>query len=355
MSRRTRRATVTAGEEGPGGVFRSGPGAVLISVLAIVLVAALTALLVVRFGPKNTAPPAPIAEAGIPPVGTYSRHPVRIALPASQESYLGVYALGVPASYKSINSFAAATGTEPNIALYYSGWEEPFRISFAEQAADHNAVPLVQLEPGKVSLASIASGNYDRYLKEFATAVASFGAQTGQGVIIGFAHEPNGTWYPWGRGHVRPVDWIAAWRHVVNVFRQQGADDVTWLWTVNITATSSHIASPDPWWPGSAYVNWVGIDGYYYKPSWSFAPLFGPAIRAVRRKTLDPILISETGVAPTAGQPAKIVNLFTGIRAYGLLGFVWFDADRARDWRIDTPAAIAAYRQHATPYHRPVS
>ena len=27
---------------------------------------------------------------------------------------------------------------------------------------------------------------------------------------------------------------MAAWRHIVTVFRQQGADNVTWLWTVNI-------------------------------------------------------------------------------------------------------------------------
>jgi mannan endo-1,4-beta-mannosidase len=336
--------------------FRSGIGSVFVSVLAIVVVAGTTALLVVKFGPKNAAPPPPAAPSGVPAVGTYSHHPVHITLPTTQNSYLGAYAEGVPASYKSLTAFASTTGVEPNIALYYSGWKEPFRIGFAEQAADHKAVPLVQLEPGQVSLASIASGAYDSYLKEFATAVASFGAQTHQGVIIGFAHEPNGNWYPWGHHHARPADWIAAWRHLVDVFRQQGADDVTWLWTVNIIASHGHVPSPDAWWPGSSYVTWVGIDGYYYKPSWAFAPLFGPTIKAIRHKTLlDPILISETGAAPAAGKSAKIANLFAGVRAYGLLGFVWFDANRARDWRIDTPAAIAAYRQDAAPYHRPAA
>ena len=55
---------------------------------------------------------------------------------------------------------------------------------------------------------------------------------------------------------------------------------MTWLWTVNIIndTHSGSIPGPEPWWPGSSYVNWVGIDGYYLKPSWKFAPLFGPTI-----------------------------------------------------------------------------
>ena len=32
-------------------------------------------------------------------------------------------------------------------------------------------------------------------------------------------------------------------------------------------------------------MTWVGIDGYYLKPSWQFAPLFGPTIGAVRALT----------------------------------------------------------------------
>jgi hypothetical protein len=44
----------------------------------------------------------------------------------------------------------------------------------------------------------------------------------------------NGYWYPWGHKHASPSAWIAAWRHIVTVFRAQGVDDVTWLWTVNV-------------------------------------------------------------------------------------------------------------------------
>ncbi len=46
----------------------------------------------------------------------------------------------------------------------------------------------------------------------------------------------------------------------------------------------------------------------------------------MRALTGDPILIAETGAVPDADQPAKIADVFAGIRLYGLLGFVWFDA-----------------------------
>lgn len=312
--------------------------------IAIAVVAAGTAELL------RAVYPNPTSAGTSPPSGSFRDHPVVITLPDQPESYLGVYAEGVPNTYASIESFAATTSVQPNIALYYSGWQEPFQASFASKAADHNAVPLIQIEPGKVSLTAIAAGVYDGYLASFADAVASYGAKTGHGAIISFGHEPNGSWYPWGFRHVSPATWVAAWRHVVTVFRQQGADDVTWLWTVNIIAAKGRIPAPGPWWPGSNYVTWVGIDGYYYKPSWQFASLFGPTIKAVRSLTRDPILISETGAAPAAGQATKVFNLFAGTRAYELLGFVWFDARRVQDWRIDTSAAASVFSAGAKTY-----
>ncbi len=334
---------------GNGGRFRalgrlgSKAFVTLVSVAAVIAVAAVTA------GVVRAVVPSHGEGTG---ASLHSGGRVVMPLPARPMSYLGAYAHGVPGSYTPIENFATATGVEPNIALYYSGWGEPFQATFARQAVRHHAVPLVQIEPGTTRLREIADGGYDAYLGSYATAVASFGRQTGHGVIIGFAHEPNGSWYPWGYGHAAPRVWVAAWRHIVNIFRQQGAYDVTWLWTINIIDARHGIAAPGPWWPGPKYVTWVGIDGYYYKRTWSFAPLFGPAIKAVRKLTLDPILISETGASPAAGKAEKISDLFAGVRSYGLLGLVWFNVNRVRDWRIDTPASAAAFHAGASGFGR---
>jgi len=266
----------------------------------------------------------------------------------TSRSYLGIYTAGLPESYAGVSAFTAATGVRPGLVVYYSGWMERFKTAFAREAVKHDAMPLVQIEPTGVSLAAIASGRYDVYLRSYASAVKAFGSQ----VILSFGHEMNGSWYPWGYQHTSPADFVAAWRHVVTVFRAAGARNVTWLWTVNVGLCRCHIDPPAVWWPGNSYVNWVGIDGYYYQPSWKFAALFGSTIKAVRALTLDPILISETA-APAAWQTAKIADLFAGIRAYGLLGFVWFDHNKDQEWSISSPQAFAAFRRGAESYRPP--
>lgn len=272
----------------------------------------------------------------------------RSAQPKGPVHYLGVYERGVPSSYAGVNAFTTATGVRPNLLMYYSTWEEPFHTGFAATAAEHGATALVQINPYGVSLAGIASGQYDGYLSSFAKAVRSFRRP----VVLSFGHEMNGTWYPWANTHQSPANFVAAWRHIVTLFRTLGARNVTWLWTVNIIVADGGVPSPAPWWPGSSYVNWVGIDGYYYSQSVNFASLFGPTIAAVRGLTGNPILIAETAVKSTADQPAKIPDLFAGVRLYGLLGFIWF---AAQDWRFASSAAVAAFRQGARAYQGPAS
>jgi mannan endo-1,4-beta-mannosidase len=259
--------------------------------------------------------------------------------------YLGVYSRSMPLFYTGVTSFGTATRIKPNLLMYYSSWNEPFQVRFATTAAQHGAEPIVQINPYGVSLAAVASGQYDSYLSAYAKAIRSYRHR----VILSFGHEMNGNWYPWAHTHASPTAFVAAWRHIVSLFRQLGALNVTWLWTVNIIDIPGNIPSPASWWPGSSYVNWVGIDGYYYGPSVTFASLFGPTITAVRELTKDPIIISETAVAPAAGQSAKIPDLFAGIRLYGLLGLVWFDVGT---YHLSNPSAIAAFHKGAEAYQR---
>jgi hypothetical protein len=281
--------------------------------------------------------------------------PLPVDLPTTSQSYLGVYAAGSPASYDGVTAFASATGAKPDLVMYYSGWFVPFPVGFATTAASNGAVPLVQMDPDGISVAKIAAGRYDGYLSSYAEAVRAYRHP----VIAGFGHEMNGSWSSWGYQHTSPKVFVAAWRHIVTLFRELGAGNVTWLWTVNIVNNTQQgrIPPPAPWWPGSSYVTWVGIDGYYLKPNWQFAPLFGPTIASIRALTRDPILIAETGATATSGQPAKIADVFAGIHAYGLLGLVWFDSTNSagQDFSVSSPAAAAAFRNGASTFTRPGS
>lgn len=280
-----------------------------------------------------------------------STGPLPDHLPTSADSYLGVYTPSAPGTYTGVRQFASLTGAKPDVVMYYSGWFEPFPAGFAKTVANDGAVPLVQMDPERVSVADVASGRYDGYLSAYAEAVRAYHYP----VIVSFGHEMNGDWYPWGYKKTSPAVFVAAWRHIVGLFRALGAHNVTWLWTVNVIHGQHGVAPPAPWWPGGSYVTWVGIDGYYFNARATFPPLFGPTIAAVRRLTTEPILIAETAAAPAAGQPAKIADLFAGVRLYQLLGFVWFDSAHVRDWRLRRPASIVAFRRTARAYRRTAS
>jgi mannan endo-1,4-beta-mannosidase len=262
--------------------------------------------------------------------------PVHASLPPKPHSYLGVYEKGSPPDYQPIAEFASSVGRKPNLAESFSGWAEPFDTAYANVLHSHGITPLVQIDPTDALLGEIAAGNYDDYLRPYADAVADYGHP----VIIGFGQEMNAPWFPWGFGHVSASTFVAAWQHLWRVFRSEGADNVTWLWTIQ--ADEPGTGPIADWWPGARYVSWVGIDGFYNRPSDTFASVFQGTITTLRTFTSKPVLLSETAVGPNAGPPViKIPDLFRGVIADKLLGLVWFDVDQSavptirEDWRIE--------------------
>jgi mannan endo-1,4-beta-mannosidase len=300
----------------------------LVMLLAVTLAVAGVTSAAIRLIAASSSP-QPLAHASLPP---------KLA------AYLGVFEPGAPPGYGPVADFAEAAGRQPNLLGYYSGLAGAFDISFAQMLHRHRIIPFVQVDPTGAPLAAIAAGTYDDWLRTYANAVSRFG----HAVVIGFGHEMNAPGYSWGYGHAPASTFVAAWRHIVTVFRSQGADNVTWLWTIQADEPGTGpIAS---WWPGAQYVTWVGIDGYYYRPSDTFASVFGETIDQVREFTPKPVLLSETAVGPDAGQAVKILDLFAGMRQYGTLGLVWFDKSQDegiyhQDWRIeDSQTAEISFR-----------
>jgi hypothetical protein len=276
----------------------------------------------VHFEHKNGSIPSPFHSAPPPP-----------AL-----SYLGVYEPNSPHSYAGVERFTELVGRQPNLALYYSSWWEPFQLSFAREAEAHQATPMVQIEPRNITLSAIVTGSSDAYLRVFARSVRALNRP----VIISFGHEMNADWYGWGYRHTSPHMFIAAWRHIYRIFAQQRADDVKWLWTVNVVG-GPNVSAIRRWWPGAAYVTWVGIDGHYFTPTIDFASLFGTTLGQVRQITSEPVLISEAGIAPFVNTN-RIVDLFVGAQAHHLLGVVWFDV-AGHNLRIEgNPQAVAEFK-----------
>ena len=106
----------------------------MVSVVAAVAVAAATVVLLRVAAARRRGP---------------RRRPGRRQPARQPATYLGAYVTGVPASYAPISLAGRRDRHPPNVALYYSGWGEPFRAGFAGQAARHGAVPLVQIDPAR--------------------------------------------------------------------------------------------------------------------------------------------------------------------------------------------------------------
>ena len=300
--------------------------AALVAAISLAVTGCLTPLTSQRPPTPTPTPPKQLAPA-----------------PAPATPLVGVFEPDSPGSFAGVTAFAKATGVTPRIAVYYSSWNQPFEASFAQAAWEQHAYVLVQMQPDGVSLASVAAGGADAYLRAYARDVAAFGFP----VIVSFGHEMNGTWYSWGDGHTAPATFVAAWRHVVQVFRAQGAANATWLWTVNsVDGASSHLSQ---WWPGASYVNWTGVDGYYAQSTQTFVVLFGTTIADIRAFSDAPTLIAETAVGTTSNRDSQIDGLFAGVSANNLAGVVWFDEAQNsglyhQDWRLENdPAALRAF------------
>jgi mannan endo-1,4-beta-mannosidase len=250
---------------------------------------------------------------------------------------------------RNAREFATATGAHPRMIVVYDGFGSPFQVNQAEQMARLGALPVIQWNPRHVSLAAIAAGRWDAYLRRYAAAVAKFGCP----LVLSFAHEMNGSWYPWGCRHTGAAVYKAAWRRIVGVMTQAGARNVIWMWTTNAEAPGDcPVASR---YPGGRYVTWIGVDGYPRIPGRTFQGIFGSTLAGIRRFSAKPILLAETGVlVNTPGAAARIRGLFAGAAATpGMIGVVYFDARTRKygDYRPqDNPAVLAAFRQAVARY-----
>ncbi|MFI5027113.1 MAG: hypothetical protein ACHQCI_10250, partial [Solirubrobacterales bacterium] len=135
-------------------------------------------------------------------------------------------------SGEALDSYESRYGRFPDIALYYRGLDATLLFSSEKTALqERGVVPMVTVEPyvggQPASLQDIAAGKYDGYIHSEAASAISYGGE----VLLRFAHEMNGDWYPWSGD---PAAYVAAWRHYVDVFRADGASNVRFVWSPNV-------------------------------------------------------------------------------------------------------------------------
>ena len=199
-------------------------------------------------------------------------------------------------------------------------------------------------------LKRIASGALDDYIRGFASDIRDLGTT----VYLRPMHEFNGDWYPWGYGTNgnTPDDFVAAWRHIHDVFASVGATNVRWVWCANAESVPNVPQNQiERYYPGRKYVDVLSLDGYNWgskRPEMggyrTFKQIFQEPYNRLRALGDQPIWFAEVGSAPEGGSKAKWVrDMFATARQWKQLqAIVWFDQNKEEDWRAAPDDAVAA-------------
>lgn len=277
---------------------------------------------------------------------------------------------------QTLARFEADAGKRISLLLWGQPWREngvlqPFGTPLYESVRAHGAIPIIDWSPWDLSargvpnqpefqLADITNGSFDGYLRAW----ASDAAEWGKPFFLRFCHEMNGSWYPWSENaNGNSVgEFAAAWRHVHDIFVQEGATNVSWVWAPNEVESYRGIPLTRIY-PGDAYVDWVGMSGYNWGTfgggAWrSFAKTFTNTYATIRTLAPSkPLMITETASSESGGNKAawirdalqvKLQQSFPAVKA-----IVWWNRrDDNLDWPIESSSAarVAFAESIASPY-----
>lgn len=139
------------------------------------------------------------------------------------------------------------------------------------------------------------------------------------------------------------MQYITAWRHIRQIFADEGVTNVVWVWNV------SGVLNPLTYYPGDAYVDWIGFDKYddgnapfldAYQQAYGWLAPFN-----------KPILVGETG-AQAASQPTFFAAAVSTLQSQFPLikGYIYFDAAPYTNWVITGPGMDAFKTMATDPY-----
>lgn len=267
-----------------------------------------------------------------------------------------------------IDSFERDVGYKSDIFLVYQSIEDTFYVDELRPIAQSGHIIQLAWEPWDpfsasganqpaYSLKNISNGSLDGNIRRWARELRDFGYP----VRIRPMCEMNGNWTSWSgtvNGNLR-ADYIPAWRHVHDIFVQEGANNVTWVWSPNRDGSAQDAQSTfNNYYPGDAYVDFIGISGYnwgtmYSGPNWvstwqSFTEVFGYSYDVFASRSSKPLMISETSTTEVGGDKAAwITDAFAQLPARfpRFDSITWFNLNKETDWRVNSSAAsLAAFR-----------
>ncbi|MBN1628700.1 MAG: beta-mannanase [Thermoleophilia bacterium] len=315
----------------------------------------------------------------------------KLGPPPAGKLYHGVFPGGSSGMEDDITreqvvSYEEAVGQRVAWVYFSHNWYQgtAFPLATCTWIRELGAVPYVRLmlrekkenTPNRFSLEALLAGKLDEDLRAWGKSARDFGAP----LLVEFGTEMNGEWFPWnGKHHGAgrtdgfgdpakpdgPERFAAAYRHIVDTIRGQGAANITWVFHVNASDWPQQRWNRlEHYYPGHEYVDWLAMSAYGPQEPTddefeTFREQMDPCYHRLQRLAPDkPIIVAEFGC--TAGSPAVAPEVWGGAALDDILGgrwprvigFSWWnerwsnDDDPAHDTNMrveDTPDLAAAF------------
>lgn len=348
----------TEGASPPTSPARRSARRVLVpSVLGVVAAVLMAIVLVseIRGPSRHPSPVGPVAtRPAAPSLGQ------QVPIPRTG-AYLGIYnnpqGLG---RETSLDQLEARIGRKFAIDHRYYRWDQPLPTPYDRWTAAAGRIPLINWETQTVTghqikWAAIAHGAQDATIRARARELRAWRVP----LLLVFQHEPGHLIGNSPKDGGSAADYVAAWRHVFNIFRAEHVNNVSFVWVLtafNFRAGGG-VATADQLYPGDAYVNWIGVDGYnYYNCSavhssgWrSFEQVFQPWYNWALPHH-KPLIVAEWGVQEDPADPARKGEWFIQAAQQiqhmpAIKAVVYFNAAPAcPNWVTSSIQALAGFR-----------
>ncbi|MBF0412404.1 MAG: glycosyltransferase [Desulfamplus sp.] len=263
------------------------------------------------------------------PVAVKDEGPVEFVMP-DKGAYNGAYVdFGDGESnvtYDALTDFDKMIGKHLAVVAFGNFWgDQEFPLKTVRIVSGYGAVPLIfwspwdkpyveNRGPDRFNLPDILAGKWDSYIDKWAEAARQYDKP----LMIAWGIEMNGSWFPWsgrdyGGGEVigekngKPIykgpELVKkAYRYVVDRVRAKRADNIIWGFHANnFSAPQESWNEIANYYPGSDYVDWLGLSVYGKMGRYDDWALFHEAMDRgyediCKLDSVKPVIVAEWGV-----------------------------------------------------------
>lgn len=217
----------------------------------------------------------------------------------------------------------------------------------------------IDLDYEPYKLQRFLDGDHDEDIRKWARQAKKSKTE----LLLSFGSEMNGYWFPWNNKHNGgssksqygdPLLYDGqerfrdTYRHIINIFREEEVDNVTWFFHVNCFWGKEEPGNDiEGYYPGDEYIDWIGVSCYgsqspEYPEWWDLELTFDSLYQVIENSEIisadKPIALVEFGVAEHPRKVEWINNAFNDFindRYSRLKAIGWWHSNFCLDYVYD--------------------